>query len=88
MRLSWTSRFRIRRCIAGGALPCGCSVGAYELRDGTNVWVVDEPDARCGRIAHRRNTILNAFSVGNDGSAAHEPTQTAPPTLRDALTRG
>ena len=57
-KLAWPRQWRLRRCVRGMTLPCGCLTGVYETYAGGVVAVVDVVGPSCNTPGHARNVVV------------------------------
>jgi hypothetical protein len=58
-KLAWPRQWRLRRCVRGLTLPCGCLAGVYETYAGGVVAVVDVVGSSCDAPGHARNVVVS-----------------------------
>jgi hypothetical protein len=57
-KLKLFERFRIRWCLQGETLPCGCLVARYEEWSGEILTIVDAPADTCRNRDHHADVVL------------------------------
>lgn len=55
---------RIRWCLKGFVLPCGCVGGTYETYAGDTVSIIDAQASGCGDASHADGSVLPVVPAG------------------------
>lgn len=71
-RLNWLNMLRIRQCVGGAHLSCGCYTGRYLTYSDELVEIVDVHDPMCTDPSHANNTVLGTQSRNADCRLAIE----------------
>jgi hypothetical protein len=59
-RLGVVQKLSLRRCVGGGRMPCGCTVGLYETFNGATLAVIDVRAPSCRTGDHAAGSLLDA----------------------------